>query len=69
MQQVRKALVLAQTWVRIVSEAENEYPGVCKVAKKHYAPVSYDIFCTYVRGVNRKISLCVNFTHVHKIYC
>ena len=55
MQQVRKVLVLAQTRVRVVGEADNEYHRVCASAQKPYALVSYDIFCTYVRGVSVKI--------------
>ena len=55
MQQVRKVLVLAQTRVRVVGEADNEYPGVCTSARNSYALVPYDIFCTYVRSVSVKI--------------
>ena len=48
MQQVRKVLVLAQTRVRVVGETSAS-------AQKPYALVTYDIFCTYVRGVSVKI--------------
>ena len=55
MQKVRKILVLAQTRVRVVGEADNEYPGVCASVQKSDALVPYNIFCTYVRGVSVKI--------------
>ena len=36
MLQVRKVLILAQTRVRVVGEAENEYPRVCASVPKPY---------------------------------
>ena len=54
MQQLHKVLVLAQTRIRVVGEADNEYACVCASAQKPYALVPYDIFCTYVCGVSVK---------------
>ena len=44
MQQVRKVLALAQTRVRVMGEADNEYPSVCAIAQKPYALVPCKFF-------------------------